>query len=216
MRLALLTLVTLVAGSAHADPTVFDRIRDDSGEVAGLPGWKLQRKADTKHCGGIKLVTIAGKKKLSADEQPLAKFYALSFPTNLNFSPDPKDTKAREASMKKFATAIETMKTVGAAATKHYEASVKDPALAPAAIARIVQIQMRFASVIARAEIPKDVRTGEFAAEKIAAFCDKMLEVAEPLVMQAEATVATCVEKTANAAAGWWSAVCVAPPPKSP
>jgi hypothetical protein len=213
VRIALLVAITIITGLAHAD-TIFDRLRDDSGEVAGLPGWKIQRKPDKNRCGGIAIVTIRGKKKLAADDQPMAKVFALEFPKGLNFSPDPRDKKVKEASLKRFNDFAMSMTALGSEGRNFYEKTIK---LASAenlaetrvrAAARITQIQMRLASVVARAEIPKDVRTGEFAAEKIEAFCDKMAEVSEPLLVNAEQAMTVCAEVMANAPLGWWTAVC--------
>ncbi len=216
MRIALLVAITTiitVAGIAHAD-TVFDRLRDDSGDVPGVPGWKIQRKPNKNHCGGIAIVTVRGKKKLAADEQPMANVFALEFPKGLNFSPDPKDKKVKEASLRKFNDFVQKMMKTGGDARTFYEETIsKDKSVEARAraTARMAQIQMRLASVLARAEIPKDVRTGEFAAEKIEAFCDQLTGVAEPLLVAAEQAMTTCAEATANAPAGWWTSVCTLP-----
>lgn len=195
---------------------IFESLRDE-GEVAGLDGWKNQRKADATHCGGFSIVTTRGKKKVAADAQPLVDVYALAFPTNLNFDPDPKNKKTKEASQKKFNDFVETMKKVGGTATSFYEAwftdSARDITAKIQAAARIAQIDMRLASMLARAEIPKDVRTGEFADDKKAAFCDKMLEVAEPLLDRAEDATNICATKLEQApSTGWWTSVCVKTP----
>lgn|GEM_PF-4230349 len=195
---------------------LFERLRDD-GEVAGLDGWKTQRKADATYCGGFKIVTTRGKKKVAADDQPLVDVYALAFPTNLNFDPDPKNKKAKEASLKKFNDFTETMQKVGGTATKFYEGwftdSARDISAKIQAAARIAQINTRLASILARAEIPKDVRTGEFADDKKAAFCDKLLEVAEPLASRAQDATNVCATKLEKApSTGWWTSVCVKTP----
>ncbi|MGE0398464.1 MAG: hypothetical protein AB7T06_17290 [Kofleriaceae bacterium] len=217
MRIAILVaaIVAITASSAHAD-TIFDRLRDDSGEVAGLPGWKLQRKPDKNHCGGIAIVTTRGKKKLTADEQPTANVFALTFPNGLNFSPDEKHRKTREASMKRFNDFVVEMTKVSAVSQKYYEATLDKEKTVEArarAAARMAQISMRVASLLARAEIPKDVRTGELASEKIEAFCDKLAEVAEPLLARAEEATAVCAAATKDAPAGWWTTVCATPAP---
>jgi hypothetical protein len=189
-----------------------ERLRDDSGDVAGLAGWKIERKADANHCSGFKIVTTRGKKKLSADDQQLANVYALTFPTGLNFEPGEKTKKVREASMKKLNEFVEKMTKVGGEARKHYEEILakRDARTSIDAIARMAQVQIRLSSLLVRAEIPKDVRTGEFAAEKTEAFCSRLTEVAEPLAGEAERATQICIDKAAElqVAPGWWSAIC--------
>ena len=113
--------------------------------------------------------------------------------------------------MKKFSDWMEKMKTVSEKAQKHYEASLaanKDLA----SVARIAQIAARLASVIGRAEIPPDVRTGEYADEKIAAYCDAMMTAAEPLIARAEDALRICAEKAPGQPTGWWNELCAAAP----
>jgi hypothetical protein len=215
-----LLLVALLTSTALAqtapDKVLIDRLPDDSGDVAGLGGWKIQRKPDKTHCTGIAIVTTPGKKKLSADDQPLADVYALAFPTGLDFDPNPTHKAKREASFKKFNGFIEKMKKVSGDARKVYEGWLaddhRDAEAKIRAVARIVQIQVRIASLLARAEIPKDVRSGEFVDDKIEAFCEKLSEVAGPLAAQAEESRNVCAEKLAlSPSTGWWTAVCTPP-----
>jgi hypothetical protein len=51
--------------------------------------------------------------------------------------------------------------------------------------------------------------------EAVDIFCDRMLEVAEPLRAQAKDARAACARAIADHAvpAGWWSDLCVAPAP---
>ena len=213
---------------------VGERLRDDSGDVPGLAGWKVTRKADPNHCSGLAITTTRGKSKASADDQPLVDVYALTFPTGLNFAPGEKNTKRREASLKKFNDFVAQMTKVGGDTRAFYEGWItdekRDAQAKIVATARIAQTYMRLASVLARAEIPKDVRTGEFAAEKIEAFCSRLSEVAEPLAAQAEQAMQVCADKsdagrtrsTPEGSAkvidksakhqlttGWWAAVCM-------
>ena len=79
------------------------------------------------------------------------------------------------------------------------------------AAARLAQIYWRLASVIARGEIPADVRTGDFAEDKINTFCDALAEQAEPIQALGEQAAGACADKQKGVAAGWWNDVCVAP-----
>ena len=146
--------------------------------MPGIPGWALQRRPDATFCGGIKIVTVRRKRRLQPEELPLSKVFGLAFPTGLDFSPG--KAAAKDASMKRFNAFVADLQKVGGEARDFYlkelgAAGDTDTKLRDTA--RLAQIDLRLASVLARAEIPKDVRTGEFAADKIAAFCDKLDEI---------------------------------------
>lgn len=174
-----------------------------------MPGWSIKRVPDATYCGGSKIVTLRRKRKLAPDDQPLADVYALAFPTGLDFDPDRPAVK--QASLTRFNSFVETMMRTGKSATDHYTATATgtDPRARAQAAARIAQVQLRLASLIVRAEIPRDVRTGEFAADKIAAYCDKMNEVGEPLVERGEEALGRCAALVADApSSGWWVDMC--------
>jgi hypothetical protein len=98
------------------------------------------------------------------------------------------------------------------AAQDHYKSALadKDPAVKVAATARMSQLAYRISSLLARAEIPLDVRTGDFAADKKAAYCDQLAELAEPLLSSAEHAAQACrsLADASKLAPGWWDAVC--------
>jgi len=192
-------------------PPIYDHLRDEPGDVPGLAGWSIQRQPDAAYCGGIKIITVRGKKELAAEDQPLADVYALSFPIGLDFPPEPEKKRVKEASLKRFNDWLTTMKTVGGEARKHYEASLKSGKGVEAhvrAVARIAQINLRLASVISRAPIPTSVRTGDRATEKIDAYCGALLKVAEPILADGELAIDACASKLAKGSAGWWATVC--------
>ncbi len=181
-----------------------DRLLDADGPVPGMAGFSITRKPSKKHCTGIEIVTTRPK-KVAAEDALIADVYAIEFPKGLNF--DANNEKKREASMNKFNDWLEDMKATAEKAQKHYEASLaanKDLA----SVVRIAQITARLASVIGRAEIPPDVRTGQYPDEKIAAYCDAMKAAAEPLIARAEEALRICAEKSAGQPTGWWTSVC--------
>ncbi|HEY4179546.1 MAG TPA: hypothetical protein VGM90_22050 [Kofleriaceae bacterium] len=187
---------------------VADRLRDE-GPVAGMDGWTLKRTADPTFCTGFKITTVRGKKKIAAENKPLADVFAIAFPTNLNF--DPANKKRADAQLAKFQTWFQKTLEVSKTSRAAYEATLApggDVAEAVRATARIAQINYRFASVLARAPIPKDVRTGEFKEDKIAAFCDRFAESAEPLVESAEQAIAVCAKKIDPSSTDWPAAFC--------
>jgi hypothetical protein len=185
--------------------SLFDRLRDQPGNVAGMPGWEIKSQLDATFCGGSKIITIKRKRKLEPEQQPLANVYALAFPSGLSFA----EPATKAASMKAFEVWMKTLESTAAAAQKYYEVMIQaEPAAKAHAAARLAQVSFRIAEVLVRAEIPKDVRTGEFAADKIMAFCDEMEEVAEPLVKRGEEALGLCAGITGGAT-GWWSSYCV-------
>ena len=187
--------------------SVYETLRDKDGDIEGFAGFSIKRKPDTTHCGGIAIVTTRAK-KVPKDDQPLADVFSLEFPTGLSF-----DDKHKTESLKKFNAFLQRMTIVGAAAREHYEKQMHDGDVVAkmAGAARMAQIFTRLASLLARAEIPKDVREGDFAQDKIDAFCDRLVEVAEPMQGLAEQAMTECAAKKKIVNGGWWDAVCVAP-----
>ena len=192
--------------------SMFERLHDAAGAVAGLPGFRITHRVDPDHCGGL---AVEAKRdvaaQVSADDAALADVLAIAFPTSLDFS-----EKTRAASSVTFNTWVEDMRARGAAARKTYSdrflANDSTAVQRVVAAARIVQLQRHLASTVVRAEIPRDVRSGEYAGEKIEAFCDRLEEVAEPIVLAAEGAAKVCAEAAAKAGPGWWTRVCVITP----
>jgi hypothetical protein len=87
--------------------------------------------------------------------------------------------------------------------------TIKDAANSITAAARLGQISQDFSDMLFTAEIPNDVRTGEFAEDKVEAYCDKMTEVAEPLEAASTKAFGVCLDKSTEL--GWfsdWSRLC--------
>lgn len=206
-------LLAVAASSVASDaqpppsPSVLSRLRDAPGSVVGFDAFTIQHRKDSKYCGGVAIVVrrVPGKPIAKRDE-PLAAVFAIKFPTDLDFR-----TK-RDASLKRFNGWVQTITTLGASARERYRDAVDpgNPDSRAIATARDAQIALRIASVLARAEIPFDVRTGEFAANKTDAFCTQMATLAEPLVARADAAIATlCPSVSApRSPIGWWSTLC--------
>lgn len=186
---------------------VYETIRDTDGDIAGLAGFSIKRNVDPNHCGGVSIVTKRAK-KVPKEDQPLADVFALEFPTGLSF-----DDKNKTASMQKFNAFLQKLTKVGAASREYYEKQLQagDAVAKMAAAARMAQIFTRLASVLARAEIPLDVRSGDFAQDKIDAFCDSLVQYAEPIQSMAEQAMAACASKKATINGGWWDPVCTVP-----
>jgi hypothetical protein len=149
--------------------------------------------------------------KLTLTDQAFEDYLELKFPQGLNFDPDPKAKAIREKSLKRFNDWVAQKLKVGGEATKGYEGvlAIRDAASSITAAARIGQISQNFSDALFTAEIPKDVRTDEFADEKVEAFCDRMTEVAEPLEAKSLEAYTVCLTKSTEL--GWfsdWSKLC--------
>jgi tetratricopeptide (TPR) repeat protein len=135
----------------------------------------------------------------SADLE-LEPFLALGFPRGLDFA-----DKHRLESMKRFNAWLEQEQKSGAELTRKYEAvlATKDTASSITAASRLAIVSRSFATAMAMAEAPRDVKRDPFAAEKQKAFCEKMIEVAEPLEERAAMGYGVCLAKSTELA--WFS-----------
>jgi hypothetical protein len=188
-------------------PPIYDRLRDDEGAVAGLTGFSTRRVRDPKRCGGFAILVKRGK-KIAPSDAKIAAMFALEFPLGLDFS----ETK-KAGSLLKFNTWVETLTRTAADANTHYQGQFAstDLGVKAAATARLAQTNFRAASVIARAEIPADIRGHEFADQATTAFCDTLAEKAEPLLALGTQALEACQKHTLAAPAGWWAELCKAP-----
>ena len=195
-------------------PRIFERLGDD-GAVAGMAGWSLERVPDATYCGGLKITTMRATARVAADDQPLVEVFALAFPTELDVDTSSEDAHANHTAKDKLSSWSAMVATTSRTAQNHYLAQVASatPAGKARAIARIAQIDLRAASLLARAPIPKGVRTGPYAADTIDAFCDAMADISEPMLERAIETMATCAEHLPAGSTDWPATFCVAPAP---
>lgn len=188
---------------------IYDRLMDVDGAVPGLTGFSTKRVRDPRRCGGFSILTKRAKKVAPSDAKLVAVF-ALEFPTGLDFS-----EQKKAGSMLKFNTWIETMTKISRDARTHYEAgyAATDPALKAAASARLAQMYLRNASLIARAEVPTDIRGLDNADEATTMYCEQLAETAEPLLALGMQALDACRRQTLVAPTGWWAEMCKAPAP---
>jgi len=189
-------VVLFVAAAAHADPPtdIYARLPIAAGPVPGAPGLVVRAAKDATHCGGF-AVTVVAAKKAGIDPELLAVL-TIDPPRGLDFTAD------RAGSVKQFESFIKaaTVKTEDA---RTFYGKSSDRVVAAA---RTTQIFRRFAEVLARMYIPRDVRTGDFAKDKIEAYCEQLAIVVEPILDKADAAAEAC--RSAATAEGWWTAVC--------
>jgi hypothetical protein len=178
---------------------------------AGPP---IELEDSPNHCSGKRLVTARDKKKkVATSEQALADYFAVEFPVGLDFTEGAAASKAAAT----FDAWLTSYTALGKKATEQYEGELtnaKDNAGMVAAAARLAQINYRLASVLAYAEIPVNLRTGDYAAEATEAYCGRMAEVAEPILARADEVRASCTKKAATVPVKksvWWQQVCVTP-----
>ena len=139
------------------------------------------------------------------------KYLDLKFPQNLNFDPAPEHKAIKEKSLKRFTEWLDqkTKTSIGASAKYQKVLDIKDAANSIAAAARLGQITQNFSDQLFTAPIPNDVRTGEFADEKVEAYCDTLTEKAEPLAASSLERFGACLGKSTEL--GWfsdWSKLC--------
>ncbi len=186
---------------------VFGRLGDADGPVPGLEAVSTRRQPDPTRCGGIQVVVTRDPDQRTAiDDADFLALYQISFPTHLDFTDGP----ARKASLERFDQWIADLSRLGAAARAHYGSQTQTASETGRVIAgaRLVQIERRVASLLVRAEIPVDVRTGEFAEDKKAAFCAQIANAAETMLAGAAQAETTCAEHAKTLPPGWWTAVC--------
>lgn len=189
---------------APAKKTVYEALRDTNGDIAGLAGFSITRQPDPTRCGGIAIVTTRAK-TVAKDDQALADVLALEFPTGLSF-----DDAHKTASLQKLNAFMQQLTMVGGASRTYYEQKMHDGDVVAkmAGAARMAQIFTRLASVLARAEIPLDIRSDEVARD---AYCDRLVALAAPIQGMAEQAMTECAAKKKIVNGGWWDPVCTAP-----
>jgi tetratricopeptide (TPR) repeat protein len=131
--------------------------------------------------------------KLAAADLELEPYFALHLPRDLRF-----DRANAAMSAKRFNRWIEQRQRDGGAVMRKYEAvlAIKDAASSVTAAARMAMISQSFASSLVTGAIPRDVKTGEFATEKLAAYCHALNDAAEPLEATAVNAFAVCLAKS--------------------
>jgi tetratricopeptide (TPR) repeat protein len=149
--------------------------------------------------------------KFAEADKDFEAYLDLKFPEGLNFDPAPEKKAIKEKSLKRFEEWFKKRSTVGGTARAKYEdvLKVNDAATSIATYARLAQISQNLSDALFTAAIPQDVRTGQFADDKVEAFCDKMSEVAEPLDTTATKDYGVCLNKSTEL--GWfseWSKMC--------
>jgi len=152
---------------------------------------------------------FVAQSKLAEATIELEGYIALAFPSNLDFNPQ--QPALAKKSMSRFENWMRDKEGAGKRTAEAFAnvLGLNDSASSIAAVARLGQISQNFADALLTAEIPKDVRSGPYAEEKIDAYCDVLTTAAEPLAERALAAYDKCLGKSTEL--GWfseWSQMC--------
>lgn len=147
--------------------------------------------------------------KVGLAEKDFEDYMAIEMPTGLNF--DPRNDSLAKKSHQRFDAWAESKSKVGGKAREQYEAVIglHDGSTSIQAAARLGQIAQSFSGQLYRAEIPANLRVGEFAEDASQAYCDALEEKATPLEKRALNAYETCVNESTKLA--WfseWSRLC--------
>jgi tetratricopeptide (TPR) repeat protein len=190
--------------------------RDDKKLREALTAFALAAREYEKRggkTGGEELAAryYYGLAKIADADKEFEAYLDIKFPVGLNFDRAPEHKAIAARSLKRFNDWFTQKDKIGGAARAKYGVvlAIKDPASSITAAARIGQIAQNFSDALFTAEIPKDVRTGEFADEKVEAFCDALTQKAEPLEATSLEAYGICLSKSTEL--GWfsdWSKLC--------
>ncbi len=151
----------------------------------------------------------AAKFNLAGEEYE--EFLDIKFPKGLDF--DPNSERKRKQSLKRFMSWFKDKNKLAVKATKSYnevrEITGGGAHYAIAAAARMGQISQNFSDALFTAEIPKDVRSGRFAEDKVDAYCDELTTQAEPLEKRSVEAFGFCLGLSTKL--NWfneWSRLC--------
>ncbi len=144
--------------------------------VRKVPGEGAQKAART-----AAMVKFTAAAQFYLTEAQYEKFLDIKFPTKLNF--DPREPRQVKKSLKTFKKWLSSKQKLAGKLLKSYDGikKMRDAHYAIAAAARAGQVSQNFSDALFTAEIPKNVRTGRFAEDKVDAYCDQLTTEAEPL-----------------------------------
>ena len=144
-------------------------------------------------------------------EEQFESFLAVEFPEKLDFSE--RNSRKKADSEKRFKKFMGEKEKQGGRANDMYkgvrEIKGGGAAWAIAGAARIGQISQNAADALYTAEVPRDVRTGQYAEEGWDAYCDALTTAATPLEERSVAGFSSCLETSTSL--NWfnkWSKLC--------
>lgn len=190
---------------------------------------KIGGEAAEKEGRKLRALDAYAAAKFHLVEPAYEKFLTLEFPKGLDFgngdASDKKQAKKKDEAVKRFKEWISAKGKLMTDMTRQEEDAAKDnkpvgayrkilsiPNSADWAIAsaaRIGQIAQNFSDALFTAEIPAVVRTGEFAEDKVDAYCDQLMTEADPLENLSVSAYSFCLDvSTRNNWFNSWSKLC--------
>lgn len=157
------------------------------------------------------MIRYLAASKFHLAEEEYEAFLNINFPKGLDF--DPRNQRKLKSSQKEFEGWLKDKSKLAVKATKMYD-EVKEikgggAHYAIAAAARMGQISQNFSDALFTAEIPTNVRTGQFAEDKVDAYCDQLTTEAEPLEKRSVEAYGFCLGLSTKLS--WfndWSQLC--------
>ncbi|MCG8423301.1 MAG: tetratricopeptide repeat protein [Proteobacteria bacterium] len=155
------------------------------------------------------MVKYLASAKFYMAEDSYEKFLAVKFPTKLDF--DQRNARKRKKSLKAFTKWLKSKKKLASKLFKTYDdiKKTRDAHYAIAAAARAGQVSQNFSDALYTAEIPRDVRSGKYAEDKVDAYCDELTTQAEPLEKTSVSAYSFCLKLSTRL--NWfntWSRLC--------
>lgn len=186
--------------------------RSDAAPATPLPGsvGLVQKEVTLRNACAATFREI--KKVKGGDDKAMVAALLVKRLTGLDFDPD-KPAKVK-ASNKRMEDWMANLLKLYTPARKAQEAIFVDAAATPQAkveaLARMLILVEQAVKLLHGTEVPVWVRKYPEAAT---AFCDRMLEVAEPLENQVKEIRATCARTITEGQVGdgWWTSVCADP-----
>lgn len=159
----------------------------------------------------VEMIKYYAAAKFHLAEEEYESFLDIAFPKKLDF--DPNNPRKAKKSLKLFQDWLKDKNKLGGKATKAYDEvrEIKGGGAhyAIAAASRMGQISQNFSDALFTAEIPKDVRSGQYAQDKVDAYCDALTTEAEPLSNRAVEAFGFCLGLSTKL--NWfneWSRLC--------
>jgi tetratricopeptide (TPR) repeat protein len=136
---------------------------------------------------------------------------AFAAPTDLDFDPEPGHEAVRQRSLQRFRAWLDARGAARERAAAKYAEVVagKQPRTIVAAAARGAQLAEDVADQLFTLDIPSSLRTGERAVDRVEAYCDTVVEIADPaLTAAADGYVACFAKATELDEFSAWSTLC--------
>ena len=194
--------------------------RAEKPQPRPLPGFTgLVYRDLTLRDGCVKQTRVVRKLR-TGDDAALVTLLTYPRLTGLDFSPD--DSARRTASLRRFEAWFRGLVDQGRKVTERQLVFARDPGRTAAArveaVARLIVVQEQMVALIQGIDVPATLRKSAYGAEAVDAFCDKMLEQAEPLAARVTELRGLCQKLIADeqVGTGWWTPVCARPAAPTP